>query len=274
MRNRRYAPRTLMPRPYFGPVTPFPFAHRGGAKRWPENTLLAFQSAVDLGYRDIETDLHETADGHFVCFHDPTLERTTNGHGELHDHTLAELRQLDAAHGFERGGRYPYRADGVRIPTLEEALSVDPHLHYTLEIKPNDPAVAQRLWEFIAHHGIEDRVLVASHHDQIVDAFRMHSKGRVATSSGFHNALRFWMRVLSGTAKSASFAFDALQIPPTYRNLRIITPRFVEAAHHHGIQVHVWTINDPAEMHDLLDAGVDALMTDVPDVLLEVLARR
>ncbi|MDH3199356.1 MAG: glycerophosphodiester phosphodiesterase [Myxococcales bacterium] len=263
-----------MPHPYFGPTTPFPFAHRGGAKRWPENTLLAFRSSADLGIRHIETDLRETADGHFVCFHDDTVERITNGRGFVRDYTLAELQKLDAAHHFERGGQYPYRKEGVRIPTLEEALSLDAGLHYNLDLKAKDPTGALRLWEFISHHRIHDRVLVASEHDEVGDAFRKVSKGLVATSAGFRGAMGFWMRVLSRTARWGSFAFDALQIPPTYRNLRLTTARFVEAAHHHGIQVHVWTIDDPAQMRELLDAGVDAIITDLPDVLLEVLAKR
>ena len=263
-----------MARPYFGPVTPFPFAHRGGAKRWPENTLLAFRSAADLGYLHIETDVHQTADGHFVLFHDPTLERTTDGKGNIRDHTLAELKTLDAAHQFESDGQHPYRGTGVTIPTLEEALELDPNLRYNLEIKPNDVAVAHRLWEFIDHHEIYDRVLVASEHDEMVAAFRDRSRGRVATSPGFRGILGFWMRVLSGTSHLAAFSFDALQIPPTYKGLPVVTPKFVDAAHRHGIQVHVWTIDDRDQMRSLLEAGVDAIMTDLPDVLLEVLGKR
>ncbi|MDH3728082.1 MAG: glycerophosphodiester phosphodiesterase family protein, partial [Myxococcales bacterium] len=179
-----------------------------------------------------------------------------------------------AAHQFERGVRYPYRDEGVRIPSLEEALSLDPGLHYNLDLKAKDPTGARRLWEFISHHGVHDRVLVASEHDEVGDAFRELSKGLVATSAGFRGVLGFWLRVVSGTAKRGSFAFDALQIPLTYRNIHVIKPRFVEAAHHHGIQVHVWTIDDPAEMRELLDTGVDAIISDLPDVLLEVLAKR
>jgi len=262
-----------MPRPYFGSTTPIGFAHRGGAKRWPENTLLAFRNAANLGYRHIETDIHETSDGHFVCFHDPTLERTTDGRGELKDHTLAQLKRLDAGHNFVEDGKRPYRRAELRIPTLEEALEVDPHLHYTLEIKPEDPKIAQRVWERIDHYGIHDRVLVASAHDAVVDAFRTHSRGRVATSSGRQGAIRFWVRTLARASKHAMFPFDALQIPPTFYGRSIITPRFVEAAHHHGIQIHVWTIDDPVEMEQLLQAGVDGVMTDLPDVLLGVLAK-
>jgi glycerophosphoryl diester phosphodiesterase len=262
-----------MPRPYFGPTTPIPFAHRGGAKRWPENTLVAFRNAVELGYQHIETDIHETSDGHFVCFHDPTLERTTNGHGDLSDLTLAELQRLDAGYNFIEDGSYTFRGAGAQIPTLEEALALDPRLHYNLEIKPRDATFGRRLWEFIEHHGIHDRVLVASEHDEVTETFRKHSHGRVATSPGRKGALGFWARVLTGAWKHAMFPFDALQIPPSFRGMRVITPRFVEAAHHHGIQIHVWTIDDPTEIEDLLAAGVDGIMSDLPDVLLEVLAK-
>lgn len=270
--KRRYAARS-MPRAYFGPTTPIHFAHRGGAKRWPENTLLAFRNSAELGYRHIETDIHETSDGHFVCFHDARLERTTNGHGDLRDYTLAELKRFDAGHNFIEDGSYTFRGAGARIPTLEEALNLAPHLHYNLEIKPPDRTFARRLWEFIEHHGIHDRVLVASEHDEVTEVFRAHSRGRVATSPGRKGALGFWARVLAGAWRHAMFPFDALQIPRSFRGKNVITPRFVEAAHHHGIQVHVWTIDDPAEMYELLAIGVDGLMTDLPDVLLEVLAK-
>ncbi len=245
----------------------------GGAKRWPENTLLAFRNAAELGYGHIETDIHETSDGHFVCFHDAALERTTNGRGNLRDHTLAELQRLDAGHNFNEGGSYSFRGAGAQIPTLEEALELDPRLHYNLEIKPDDPTFARRLWEFIEHHGIHDRVLVASEHDQATDAFRKHSRGRVATSPGRKGALGFWARVVTGAWKHAMFPFDALQIPSSFRSMKVVTPRFVEAAHHHGIQVHVWTVDEPGAMHELLEAGVDGLMTDLPEVLLDVLAK-
>ena len=263
-----------MPRPYFGPTIPIPFAHRGGAKRRPENTLLAFEHAAELGYTHIETDIHETSDGHFVCFHDQTLERTTDGQGMLRDCTLAELRRLDAAYHFVEDGSYSFRGAGARIPTLEEAISLDRGLHYNLEIKPQDTTLGRRLWDFIEHHQIHDRVLVASEHDEVTETFRQYSRGRVATSAGRKSAKGFWARVLSGTWKRAMFSFDALQIPPTFRGMKVITPRFVEAAHHHGIQIHVWTIDDPIQMYELLSAGVDGVMTDLPDVLLGVLAER
>ena len=262
-----------MSRAFFGTSTPIPFAHRGGAKRWPENTTLAFQNARNLGYQHIETDVRETADGRFVLFHDSTLERTTNGRGELADHSLAELQRLDAGYQFVENGSYSFRDAGVRIPTLEEALELDSAIRYNLELKPEDSSLAKRLWELVEHHGIEDRVLVASEHDAVTDAFRQHSRGRVVTSAGRKGAMRFWAHVLAGTWRNAVFAFDALQIPPRFHGRKVITPRFLEAAHHHGIQVHIWTVDDPAEMFELAAAGVDGIMTDLPEVLLEVLAK-
>jgi hypothetical protein len=151
-----------MSRPFFGSSTPIPFAHRGGAKRWPENTLVAFRNAAELGYQHIETDVHETSDGELVLFHDPTLDRTTNGRGNLADCTLAELKRLDAGYHFVEDGSYTFRDADVRIPTLEEALELDPSIRYNLEVKPEDPKIAKHLWDFVEHHGIHDRVLVAS----------------------------------------------------------------------------------------------------------------
>jgi len=261
-----------MPRPYFGTRSPYPFAHRGGAYRWPENTLVAFRGSAELGFTHIETDVHLTSDGHFVCFHDSTLSRTTNGQGRIADHTLSDLKALDAGYRFIDNNTFPYRSAGVRIPTLEEALELDDSLRYNLEVKPPDPALARRIWELIEHHGIHDRVLVASAHDEVTEEFRALSRGRVATSPGRKGAMRFWAHVLTGTWRDAVFPFDALQIPPRYRGIDVITPRFIESARHHGIQVHVWTINDPDEMARLAKAGVDAIMTDLPDVLLDVLA--
>lgn len=259
-----------MPRPYFGSSTPLLFAHRGGAKRWPENTLLAFQSSAELGFRYIETDVHQTVDGHFVCFHDASLERTTNGHGRIADHSLAELRRLDAAYHFRRDGEHPYRGSGVQIPTLEEALELGDDLHFNVELKAGDAAAAKALYDFVIHHGIEDRVLIAAEKDAIGKAFAKYNRGRIASSPGFFGVLDFWTKARLGLAKWSSFSFDALQVPRAQHFLRVVTPRFVEAAHQHGIQVHVWTIDEPALMRELLAMGVDGLMTDVPDLLIEV----
>jgi len=257
--------------PYFGSGK-LRFAHRGGSLRWPENTLLAFEGAYDLGYRWIETDIHRTRDGALVIFHDATLERTTNGRGKIAEHTLAELRQLDAAHHFSRDGRtHPHRAQGIRIPTLEEALDLHPDLRLNVEMKGDDPRLADAFWDFVQAHGVHDRVLAAAATDALTARFRKHAKDRVATSPGVRGILHFWLAVRAGVVTRMRFPFQALQVPRTQGPLTVVDPAFLDAAHALGIQVHVWTINDPLEMRYLDALGVDGIMTDRPEVMLAAL---
>ena len=258
---------------------PYAYAHRGGAKRWPENTLLAFRGALELGYTHIETDVHLTRDGHIVCFHDPTLERTTSGRGLVKEHTLAELRALDAGYHFSPdGGRtFPFRGQGCTVPTLAEALALDPALRLNLEMKQREPDMVEALCAFIAEHRVSDRVLVASAQDDLTRRFRALRDGRglsVVTSPGVRGILGFWLSVRLGVSRFVPFDFDALQVPVTQGPLRVVDRRFVEAAHAHGMHVHVWTIDDPDEMRRLYDLGVDAIMTDRPEVLMRVLRER
>ena len=255
---------------------PYAYAHRGGSKRWPENTLLAFRGALELGYTHIETDVHLTRDGHIVCFHDATLERTTNGTGLLREHTLAELRTLDAGFHFSPdGGRsFPFRGQGCTVPTLAEALALDPGLRLNLEMKPREPAIVHALLDFIVDQRVSERVLVASAQDSLTRQFRALRDARglqVVTSPGVRGILAFWLSVRLGVSQWMRFDFDALQVPVNQGPLRVVDRRFVEAAHAHGIHVHVWTIDDPVEMRRLYALGVDAVMTDQPELLMDVL---
>lgn len=260
---------------YLGPG-PYAFAHRGGAKRWPENTLLAFRGALELGYTHIETDVHMTRDGHIVCFHDAVLERTTDGVGFVRDLTLAELRELDAGYRFTPDGglTFPFRGQGCTVPTLEEALALDPRLCLNLEMKQREPDMVPTLLRFLVEHDVSHRVLVASAQDDLTARFRKLRDERgltLPTSPGVRGILAFWLSVRFGVNRFARFDFDALQVPVTQGPLRVVDRRFVEAAHAHGIHVHVWTIDDPDEMRRLYALGVDAVMTDQPEVLLTVL---
>lgn len=257
---------------FFDHPTPLAFAHRGGAKRWPENTLAAFQGAADLGYRYIETDIHRTSDGELVCIHDDTVDRTTDGTGLVKEQTLAQLKTWDAGYRFVQSDGFPFRGRGLTVPTLEEALAIDRDMRFVLEIKPPGPAVAEPLWQFIEQHGVHNRVLVASGHDSAIDHFRRLCGRSVPTSGGARAIRRFWWRARLGIGRWSKFDFDALQVPPRHENLTVVTRRFVKTAHRHGIQVHVWTIDDPDEMQRLLALGVDGIMTDVPEVLQEVLS--
>ncbi len=269
------------PAPYLR-AAPYAFAHRGGCNEWPENTLTAFRGALELGYTHIETDVHLTRDGQIVCFHDPTLERTTNGRGLVKEHSLDELRELDAGYRFTPdGGRsFPFRGAGCRIPTLEEALALDPNLCLNLEMKQREPDMVEPLRAFIERHDVGHRVLVASAQDALTRRFRrlqrLHRSRdrrgmRVPTSPGARGILLFWGSVRLGLDSFLTFPFDALQVPVSHGPLRVVDRRFVERAHAHGIHVHVWTINDPAEMRRLYALGVDAVMTDEPTRLMAVL---
>lgn len=257
--------------------TPIAFAHRGGAALWPENTCVAFEGALELGYRYIETDLHITRDGHIVCFHDETLERTTDGCGPLAALTLEQLRKLDAGYRFTPdGGRtYPYRGQGIRVPTLEEALALHPELRLNLEIKPRHAFMEEALWKEIERLDAHERVLVAAAHDACVHRFRaLRPSASLPTSPGVRGVLRFWLGVRTGLHRFDRYPFQALQVPLTHWGLTVVDRAFVEAAHAHGLRVHVWTIDEPKEMERLLDLGVDGVMTDRPDLLKEVMQAR
>jgi glycerophosphoryl diester phosphodiesterase len=254
-------------RPFLDVDRPVLFAHRGGAKLWPENTLAAFRGALELGVRFLETDLHATRDGVLVVSHDDRIDRTTDGTGRLRDYRYADLARFDAGYRFTAdGGRtYPFRGKGLRIPTLEEVFALSGEARVNVEIKPRERAVAKALWEFVDQRALHERILVASHDEAQLRRFRKYSSGRVATGASFGEVLRFWTAARLRADRFLPTAFDALQVPTTHAGLTIVDREFVRAAHRRGVQVHVWTIDDPHEMRRLLNLDVDGLMSDRPD---------
>jgi glycerophosphoryl diester phosphodiesterase len=259
-------------RPFLQGPHPPAFAHRGGSLLWPENTMVAFRGAVEMGYRYIETDLHATRDGVLVLIHDDTLERTTDGSGFVWEHTLEQLKRFDAAYHFSPdGGRtYPHRGQGVTVPTLEQALEAFPEVRINVEIKQEQPPAVEAVVEFIEKRGLQERLLVASARDRVVNEFRRRSGGRVATSAAKAEALRFWLASRLRLERLLRIQYDALQVPARFASLTVVDRRFVEAAHKRSLQVHVWTVDEPGEMRRLLGLGVDGLMSDRPDLLREV----
>jgi glycerophosphoryl diester phosphodiesterase len=256
------------------PGGPLAFAHRGGGACWPENTLEAFRGALAAGCKYLETDLRTTRDGHIVLCHDEQLERTTDGQGKVHEHTLAELKRLDAGHRFSPDGRsFPARGQGVRIPTLEELVALSSEARFNVEIKQAEPPMIEALWSFIERRGLHERVLVAAEQDPLVQAFRRISHGRVATSAGRNECLKFWLASRLGAERWLSIDYQALQIPASFSGLRVLTPRLLKAAHRRGVHVHVWTINDCDEMRALVAMGVDGIMSDYPARLVEAVSR-
>ena len=262
-------------RAYLTHERPLFFAHRGGAKLAPENTLAAFENGVALGADALELDIQTTREGELVVIHDATVDRTTDSMGPVSEFTLDELRRLDAGYRFttDGGQTYPFRGKGHAIPTLREIFERFPSQRVNIDLKESSAVRERRLWELIRKMGVEERVLVASGdlHEPIL-RFRHFSGGRVATSASAKEARTFVLTHFARATRLLQPAYDALQVPEMYRGVRVVSPSMVEAAHRLGLEVHVWTVDEREAMERLLGWGVDGLMSDRPDVLAEVMA--
>ena len=262
-------------RPYVTHDRPLFFAHRGGAGLAPENTLVAYENGLALGADALELDIHTTRDDQIVVIHDPTIDRTTDGAGPVASYTLDELRRFDAGYRFTPVGAqtYPYRGQGVTIPTLREVFARFPDVRINIDLKQDTPTSGQRLWELLQEMGAADRVMVGAFEPATMTAFRRLTGGRVATAASPREVRNFLLfGVLFRAPGWLRPAYDALQVPEVYRGIRVVSPGSVAAAHELGLDVHVWTVDDRATMDRLLDWGVDGLMSDRPDILAEAMA--
>ncbi len=242
-----------------GPV--LAFAHRGGARHpdlvGRENTMAAFRHAEALGYRYLETDVHLTRDGVLVAFHDALLDRVSDGVGSIADLDTAGLARV--------------RVAGEQVPTLAEVVEAFPEARFNLDLKA-DAAVAP-LAAFVTERGLEDRVLVGSFSWRRLHRFRALAGPRVPTSAAPVEVAAYV--VLPGRlARRLAPHVAALQVPHRLRRLPVTTAALVRRAHRVGVQVHVWTVDDPDEMRLLLEHGVDGLMTDRTDLLAALLRER
>jgi glycerophosphoryl diester phosphodiesterase len=218
--------------------------------------------------------VHTTADGHVVVLHDATVDRTTDGTGPVRTMGLAALQRLDAGHRFRApDGTYPYRDRGVRVSTLEAVLEAFPGVPVNIEIKQAEPAIEAALLATLDRCAARERVLVAGEDVVPLGRFRAAAPN-VLTSFAAAEVAELLGRLRTGDLGGYRPPGVALQVPPAVRDTEIVTPDFVAAAHTLGLEVHVWTINEPDDMERLLDMGVDALMTDFPAGALDVLRRR
>lgn len=256
---------------------PLFFAHRGGSLLRPENTMPAFEHGMSFGADALELDIQQTRDGELVVIHDPTVERTTSGSGPVVAYSLDELRGLDAGYTFttDGGATFPYRGQGIIIPTLREVFERFPTTRINIDLKESTPEREEHLWALIQEFRAEDRICAGCFDHNALVRFRRLTDGRVATSASPLEVRSFLLAALSHTTRLwLRPAYDALQVPDTYGAIRIISRTSVEAAHHLGIDVHVWTVDERDQMQALLALGVDGLMTDRPDVLAAVLAEK
>jgi glycerophosphoryl diester phosphodiesterase len=251
---------------------PLLIAHRGGSGLAPENTLAALRNGVERWDADmVELDVRASADGHCVVIHDETLDRTTSGTGPVAALTLAQLRALDAGYHYtpDGGATHPFRERGVRIPTIEEVLEALPATRITVEVK--SAAAQAPLFAAVGRFGARDRVIAAGMYDR--DRTLFHTWDG-ALSGSLEQLMPFYIRHRCGLGRLKAPPCDVVQIPETWRGRRLVTPRLVRDLAHHGIPLHVWTVNEIADMHRLLDWGVEGLITDYPDLLGRVLHER
>ena len=235
-------------------------AHRGGAIEHLENTWSAFTACVDLGYRYLETDVRVTADGVLVVFHDAGLARITDSTGRVDQLTWAQVREARI------GGREP-------VVLLEDLLTAWPDVRFNLDVKA--VGVVVPLLRLVRRLGVEDRICLGSFSDARIASVRAAFGDRVCTSLGPRGvaALRLssWQPRAAGLVRVTA---GCAQVPLTVRGRALVDERFLTAAHARGLQVHVWTVDVPQQVHDLLDLGVDGIMTDRPAMLRDVLVER
>jgi glycerophosphoryl diester phosphodiesterase len=244
--------------PYLDWPGPLAFAHRGGASEAPENTMPAFEHAVRLGYRYLETDAHVTADGQLVAFHDDRLDRVTDRTGVIGELPWSEVARARV------DGREP-------IPLLADLLTAWPDVR--VNIDPKHDAAAEPLAETIVRTGTVDRVCVAAFSDRRTERVRSIVGPALCTGMGPRQVAQL-VAASRGVPGGRRLRAPCAQVPTHQGRLPLVTQRFVSTAHRFGVQVHVWTIDDAAEMARLLDLGVDGLMTDRPNVLKDLLVER
>jgi glycerophosphoryl diester phosphodiesterase len=247
----------VAPHAFLDHPAPLAFAHRGGAGDWPENTMPAFEHAVRLGYRYLETDVHVTADGVLLAFHDERLDRVTDRQGEIAALPHAEVARARVA------GREP-------IPLLEDLLGSFPDVR--INIDPKADASVEPLIAAIERTDAVERVCIGSFSDQRIRTMRARLGPRLCTSMGPQEVARLRLDAVSGRVRPTVAA--CVQIPEKVRGVTVTNAAVVRAAHRARLQVHVWTVDDADDMTRLLDLGVDGIMTDRPAVLRDVLEQR
>lgn len=242
--------------------------HRGARGVAPENTLPAIVHGIEVGADAIELDVHSTRDGVIVVIHDPTLERTTDGEGQVADHTLSEIKQLDAGFHYtpDAGLTYPFRGQGVRIPTLDEALDAISDLPVIVEVKSVDAGVALAKW--LRGRPVAERIALGGFERRFVEPAADLVRWRSATEEELG---RFVLLGKVGLGRPFAPRADALMVPEKHRGIRVVSRGLIRRCHSLGIGVYVWTVNQPDDMRRLLAWGVDGLISDYPAILRRVL---
>lgn len=256
---------------------PIVYAHMGGDGVWPGDTLYAYDQAVQLGVDGFDMDAHITKDGQIVLIHDESVNRTTDGSGQVEELTLTELKLLDAAFKWsnDEGTTYPYRGKGIKVPTLEEVFLKYPQMRYLIEIKLTKKPIAQPLCDLIHKYNLQDNIIIASFHDDAMSNFR-ETCPDVATSAAKTEVTAFVLLSKIGLSGLISPKYQSLQVPfeksETY-GIPVMTKSFIQAAHAKNLQVETWTLDDPELFKQYTSWGLDGIDTDRPDLIMQSLGR-
>ena len=252
-------------------------AHQGGDGVWPGDTMFAFEKAVEIGSDVLEMDAHITKDGQIVLMHNETVDETTDGTGLIEEMTLEELKKLDAAYDWSIDGdkNFTYRGQGIKVPALEELFQKFPRMRYLIEIKLTENPIDKPLCELIRKYDMQTKVIIGSFHDEAMRNFRTTCP-EVATGASRGEVTSY---VILGKIFLGGFIapkYQALQVPwerSESKGIPVMTARFIREAHTKNIRVEPWTVNDPELMKQYIEWGVDGIITDRPDLLIEVLGR-
>lgn len=253
-------------------------AHGGAKHLAPENTMAAFQNAYDMDVDVLEYDVHITLDGHLVAIHDDTVDRTTNGNGRVNDLTLEQIQELDAGYNFDDlDGNQSFRNSGVIIPTVEEVLAAFPDKRHLIELKAtNDPELheemIQEMWRLTENYNMQNDLMVASFDHEINERFDEIANGTVAIGAGEQEVRPFVERHILFLNALYQPNADAFQLPLEQEGFDLASWNLLRGAHQRDMHVYYWTINDEETMRELIDKGADGIITDRPDLLIEILA--
>ena len=250
---------------------PLVIAH-AGSELYPTDTMYAFERYAAMGVDILEMDTNMTADGEIVVIHDSTIDRTTDGSGKVSEMTLEEIQQYDAAYNWTQddGATYPLRGQSITVPSLREVFEAFPGYPMIVEIKQESPSMAGALCDLIKEYGMEKDVMVPSFSDTAMQEFRTACPA-VATHASTGEVTRFVILNFLGLSGVLTPQYQAFGVPESEYGIPIVNRWFVWNAHRHNLDVQIWTINDPEEMQRFIDMGVDGIMTDRTDLMLELL---
>jgi glycerophosphoryl diester phosphodiesterase len=255
---------------------PVVLAHRGDSARFPENTMPAFRSAVEMKVDLIETDVHLSSDGEVIIWHDDTLERMSGDPREISQMTWEEIQQVNAGSLFtaDNGKTYPFKDKNITPVLLKDILKEFPLMRFNVDLKDDNLKLAEKHSEILKNLNCTERVVTASFHKKVLHHFRRLHPAAI-TSCTSMEVFRLILLHRSGVL-TIPFPYKKkiLQVPEYSGKLKVLSPGFIKYLHKRGFKVQVWTINESSEMIRFLEMGVDGIFTDKPALLMEVLKKR